>query len=220
MMWTYQTHFPYFSSGEEISFNPNDPVMNRYLNAVHHSDQVLGKLLDDLKAKGLFESTLVVVVGDHGEAFGRHQQITHAGGVYEENLHVPFILINPGFNQQQVKGVGGLVDIAPTIMNILGYPGSEYWHGKDLFTAKENDRVYFFTPWAADYLFGYREGKLKYIFNATKNITEMYDLESDPLETTNIASQFPEKAEISHQRIAAWVQSINKYMNTLLAAGR
>ncbi|MDF2437809.1 MAG: Lipoteichoic acid synthase 2 [Bacteroidota bacterium] len=219
MMWTYQTHFPYFSSGEEITYNPTDRVMNRYLNAVHHSDQVLGKLLDDLKAKGLSESTLVVVVGDHGEAFGRHSQVTHAGGIYEENLHVPFILINPAFKGERKNGIGGLVDIAPTLMNILGYAPSEYWQGKDLFTAKETDRVYFFTPWA-DYLFGYREGNYKYIFNATKNISEMYDLKADPHETNNIASQFPEKTEISHQRIAGWVQSLDHYMNTLLTAGK
>lgn len=219
MMWTYQTHYPYFASGEEVSYNTADPVFNRYLNAVHHSDAVLGKLLDDLKANGLSESTLVVVVGDHGEAFGRHQQTTHASGIYEENLHVPFFLINPSFKAEHKDGIAGLVDIAPTVLDLLGYDPSEKWQGKDLFTATKNDRVYFFTPWA-DYLFGYREGDYKYIFNATKNISEMYDLKNDPQETTNIASQFPDKTDISHQRIAGWVQSSNKYMNTLLASGK
>jgi arylsulfatase A-like enzyme len=217
MMWTYQTHYPYFVSGEEKPFAPADPVFNRYLNAVHHSDAALGKLLSDLKANGLYESTLVVVVGDHGEAFGRHNQTTHASGIYEENLHVPCIFINPAFKGERHPGMGGLVDIAPTIMNQLGFPSAEKWQGKDLFSSSYNDRVYFFTPWA-DYLFGYREGNRKFIYNATKNISEMYDLKKDPQETKNISAEYPDLTSLSHQRIAGWVQSLNKYMSSLLAS--
>jgi phosphoglycerol transferase MdoB-like AlkP superfamily enzyme len=215
MMWTYQTHYPYFATGDEKKYS-QDEILNRYLNAVNHSDKVLGKLLDELKQAGLSESTLVVVVGDHGEAFGRHGQTHHASKIYEENLHVPCIFINPAFKGEHKQGIGGLIDIAPTIMNTLGFSSPEMWHGKDLFTATENDRVYFFTPWS-DYLFGYREGNMKYIFNATKNSTEMYDLKNDPFEENNIAAEYPESAELSHQRIAGWVQSVNKFMGNLLA---
>jgi arylsulfatase A-like enzyme len=157
----------------------------------------------------------VVVVGDHGEAFGRHNQFNHASGIYEENLHVPCVLINPSFKGNHQPGIGGLVDLAPTIMNQLGLPVSEKWQGSDLFTKTESDRVFFFTPWA-DFLFGYREGDKKYIFNATKNITEMYDLKNDPLETVNIAMQYPDQTAISHMRLAGWVQSLNTHMSSLL----
>src|SRR5207237_5760195 len=95
VIWTYQTHYPYFFSEKEEKYDDSDPVFNRYLNAVKHSDLVLGNLLSELKRKGLFESTLVVVIGDHGEAFGRHDQTTHASKIYEENLHIPCVFINP-----------------------------------------------------------------------------------------------------------------------------
>jgi lipoteichoic acid synthase len=216
MMWTYQTHYPYFFSGEEKKYTSADPDLNRYLNAVHHSDFILGKILAELKRDGLSESTLVVVVGDHGEAFGRHDQTAHASGIYEENLHVPCIFINPAFKGEHVQTIGGLIDLAPTIVDQLGYAPADQWQGKDLLTEEENSRVYFFTPWA-DFLFGYREGNKKFIFNATKNLTEIYDLKKDPFETRNIAMEFPEKATVCHQRIAGWVQSHNQFMSLLLA---
>jgi phosphoglycerol transferase MdoB-like AlkP superfamily enzyme len=213
MMWTYQTHYPYYTSATENSYTPNDSILNRYLNAVNHSDMVLGKIIEELKAKGLFESTLVVVVGDHGEAFGEHDQITHASKIYEENLHIPFILINPAFKGERRSCIGGMADVAPTIMNVIGVEPAEEWQGQSLFVTSHNKRTYFFCPWS-DHLFGYREGNKKYIYNATKDITEIYDLEKDPNETKNLANE--QDIVLSHQKLAAWVQYQNKFMNGIL----
>jgi arylsulfatase A-like enzyme len=152
-----------------------------------------------------------VLVGDHGEAFGRHGQTTHASHIYEENLHVPCVFLNPAFSKKEFPGLGGLIDIAPTILSFLNQPAPAMWQGKDLFTATENDRVYFFASWS-DYLFGYREGKHKYIFNATRNLTEVYDLESDPLESNNIVDKVESNIEVTHQRMAGWVQSVNRFI--------
>lgn len=215
MVWTYQTHYPYYATETKKEYVTHDSVLNRYLNAVNHSDMVLGNILDDLKQNGLFESTLVVVVGDHGEAFGRHNQTTHASKIYEENMHIPFILINPAFKSERRTEIGGMVDVAPTIMAMLGYPASEKWQGQCLFTTVNNRRTYFYCPWS-DYLFGYREGDKKYIYNATKNLTEIYDLKNDPYETRNLAT--PEELVVCHQKLAAWVQYQNKFMDDLFAA--
>lgn len=214
MIWTYQTHYPYYATGEEKNYEPADPILNRYLNAVNHSDYVLGKILNNLEKNGLFESTLVVVIGDHGEAFGRHDQTTHASKIYEENLHIPCVFINPGLKPQRVNGISGMIDISPTIMSSLGMQSPDQWQGENLFAATKNKRTYFYCPWS-DYLFGYREGNKKYIFNASTGTTEIYDLEKDPQETKNIATS--EEAELSHLKLAAWVQYHNNYMNSILA---
>mgnify|MGYP000088298623 CR=1 FL=1 len=214
MLWTYQTHYPYYPGKEEKDYVIYDTVLNRYMNAVNHSDMVLGKILKQLKANGLSKSTLVVVVGDHGEAFGRHDQITHGSKIYEENLHIPLIFINPGFKAERKEQIGGMIDVAPTIMAMIGSEGAEEWQGENLFSPVRNNRTYFFCPWS-DYLYGYREGNKKYIYNASKDLTEIYDLKKDPFETQNIAT--PSETEICHAKLAAWIQYHNKFMNAALA---
>ena len=217
MMWTAGTHYPYFTLDEEIDYGVGDPFFNRYLNALHHTDKAIGQLIAELTKRGLDQSTLIVLVGDHGEAFGRHQQLTHASKIYEENIHVPLILINPLlFHGEHYDTIGGLADIAPTIFSILHRPAPALWQGYSLFRSDRMARTYFFTPWS-DFLFGYREGDLKFIYNATIGTTEIYDLRQDPLETTNLAAQTSEHIVSGHESLAAWVQSQNRFFTQLLS---
>lgn len=216
IMWTFQTHYPYFFKGKELTYEANDSVLNRYLNALHYGDSVLGNIIDNLKQQGLFESTLVVVIGDHGEAFGRHEQITHGRKIYEENLHIPCILINPSFEKKRLTEIGGIIDVAPTIMNLIGYKSPDLWEGESLFNKTKSSRVFFFAPWS-DFLFGFREGDFKYIYNATKNETEIYNLKTDPYEQDNISGKNLDKIVSSHQKMAGWAQYVNKSTETLFS---
>jgi arylsulfatase A-like enzyme len=110
MLWTYQTHYPYYASGNRKDFHVNNESQDKYLNALSSADNALKEIVAGLEKRDLLKSTLIVIVGDHGEAFGRHGQITHAGGIYEENLHIPLILINPLlFEGNHVPVVGGSV---------------------------------------------------------------------------------------------------------------
>jgi lipoteichoic acid synthase len=231
MLWTTNTHYPYYVVGKELDFGVKDPSLNRYLNALRHTDQVLGQLLRRLESRQLLDSTLFVVVGDHGEAFGRHQQIVHAAKIYEENVHVPLILINqPLFSGEDYGTIGGLVDLAPTIMHILNHPVPTQWQGRSLFSPHKKNRTYFFAA-RSIFLFGYREGDRKHIFNATLNslnkegesvkgakelTDEIYDLREDPTEMTNLAEQLPNALKVGQHRLAAWVQYHNRFMKSLL----
>lgn len=216
-LWTMQTHYPYFASDIEKNYGVKDPLLNRYLNALHHSDAMLGIVLDELKHRGLAESTLVVVVGDHGEAFGRHHQYGHASHIYEENIKVPLILINPLlFSGQKQSVIGGHVDICPTIMDILRLPSPKEWQGTSLFDTTRINRAYFFSPWS-EYLFGYRTPEYKVIYNANENETMVFNLHKDPEEMNNLANQVPDFVELSHGRLARWVQYHTSVLNEKLS---
>jgi len=114
-------------------FDPHDPydppgdLKRRFASAPYDGeiawiDQIVGRLLTELKAKGLSEQSIFVVAADHGEALGDHGEQTHGLFLYDETLHVPLIVRLPG-RQQSGKRVDTrvrLADVAPTILEAAG----------------------------------------------------------------------------------------------------
>ena len=218
MLWTFQTHYPYFPLGRETDYGTGNPSLEKYLNALSHADETIRQITEGLKKEHQLESTLIVVLGDHGEAFGRHGQTTHAAGIYEENLHIPLMFINPVlFNGERINAPGGISDVAPSILSILNRPAPAQWQGENLFSENRRKRVYFFSPFS-DYLFGFREDHYKFIFNATDNSFALYDLEKDALETTNIADQQPEFVKRAKTNLQSWMQYQSNFMTNFFKA--
>lgn len=216
MLWTMMTHYPYFATGKEMEFGVPDRMFNRYLNALHRGDEALGDLLRALEDKHVADSTLVVVVGDHGQAFGQHHQIAHGNKIYEENVHVPLILIGPGlFHGERITTLGGLIDVGPTVLDILGIDPPPLWQGRSLFRTDRTGRVYLYAPYSHD-LFGLREGDRKVIYSAAYDQTELYDLSADPQETVNLAAEAPHTVRLAQERLAAWVQYQYPFLRRLL----
>lgn len=216
MIWTVQGHYPYFFAQKEEDFGVSNLNFNRYLNCLKHNDELVGRVMQSLEERGLSESTLVVVVGDHGEAFGQHKQYGHGTAIYEENMKVPLYLINPVlFNGQRKKDIAGMKDLAPTSLSILNVEIPEIWQGRNILTTT-SDEAFYFAPWS-DYLFGYRKGTMKYIFNETRNTVEIYDLRSDPGEKSNLSLEVgTEHINEIRQRVSEWVQHQDRFVKKLL----
>jgi lipoteichoic acid synthase len=216
MLWTFQTHYPYYPAGRHTNYGTGNHSLEKYLNALRQADETIRQIAEGLKKENLLSSTLIVVMGDHGEAFGRHGQTTHAAGIFEENLHIPLLFINPQlFNGEQINVPGGITDVAPSILSVLNKPAPTVWQGENLFSDNRRKRVYFFSPYS-DYLFGFREDNYKFIFNATDNSFALYDLKEDPFEATNIAGKQPEYVKQAKMHLQSWMQYQSNYMDTLL----
>src|SRR5262249_45095581 len=114
-------HHPY-DTPESGPF-PEREDIDRYLNALHYADASVGELIGGVQARGLAQNTLFVIYGDHGEAFGQHEgNYGHSLFLYEENIHVPYLVIAPGLVEAQVRvsSPASLIDITPTILDLLG----------------------------------------------------------------------------------------------------
>ncbi|MGC9354430.1 MAG: LTA synthase family protein, partial [Mariniphaga sp.] len=216
MMWTVQGHYPYFFGKEEEDFGVSEVNYNRYLNCLKYNDELVGNVMRLLEERKLEEKTLVVIFGDHGEAFGQHGQYGHATALYEENIKIPLYFINPVlFYGERKNDIAGMKDLATTIFAIIGEDSPPVWQGRNLLTTNSFE-TFSLAPWS-DYLFGYRHNNMKFIFNETRNSVEVFDLSSDPKETVNLAQSLPEsELEFARNRIAAWVQFQDKFVRELL----
>jgi hypothetical protein len=181
-------HHPY-ATPERGPF-PAASEFDQYRNALHYGDESLGALADGLRARGLETNTVWVIYGDHGEAFGQHLgNYGHTFFVYEENVHVPLLMVVPGTIQRRltVQKVVSLVDLAPTILDLAGLhlPGS--YQGRTMLNATGRPAFFF-----ADYslrILGLREGPWKFIYELDSGRTKLFDLEQDPAETCDLATR-------------------------------
>lgn len=108
-------------------------LIDLYDGEIAYADAQFGQLVDRLKAMGLYDDTLIVVAGDHGEAFGDHGDFVHGHLAYEEIMHVPLIVKLPAASTsgqgvdrpypdrgRELAALAQLTDIAPTVLDVLG----------------------------------------------------------------------------------------------------
>ena len=215
--WNQGTHHPYylppniprtaFLHGDR-SYGDIPEDLNKYLNSLLEFDRQLGRLFAALRERGLDQNTVVVVTGDHGQAFGApHKGYYHSGNVYQEDVNVPMVLWSPAlFPQAAVSdAVGSQVDLSPMILDLLGIPAPAGWQGRSPLDISRVRRAYFFGI-RNDYIYGVREGAFKYIFNASQGRGELFNVIDDPDEHTDLAPSRPELARALRERLAAWVE--------------
>jgi arylsulfatase A-like enzyme len=104
-------------------------VKNAYRNALAYIDDQLGILRASLIADGRWDSTIVVVTGDHGQAFFEHGVAAHANGLWQEQLRVPLVIKAPRLAPGDDARAASHVDVAPTIAALLGLPDQPAWQG-------------------------------------------------------------------------------------------
>ena len=215
--WNQGTHHPFYLPPNipRTDFIKGDPAygnipgeLNKYLNSLSEFDRQLGRLFDALRERGLDKDTVVVVTGDHGQAFGApHKGYYHSGYVYQEDVQVPMVLWSPAlFKRAAVSdAIGSQIDVSPMILDLLGIPAPAGWQGRSPLDSARARRAYFFGI-RNDYIFGVREGAFKYIFNASQGRGELFNVTNDPDEQTNLAASQPELCQTLRERLAAWIE--------------
>src|SRR5579862_3956589 len=131
-MHLYDPHAPY---------NPPEPYRTEYASRpydgeIAFADAQVGRLLRYLKEKGLYQNTVIVLTGDHGESLGEHGEKTHGFFVYNATMHVPLIIRVPAIARPGiVSDPVSLVDLMPTILEALGVEVPSQVQGRSLISA-------------------------------------------------------------------------------------
>ena len=195
----YDPHDPY---------DPPPPFRDRFADRLYDGeialdDAVLGTVLARLRQLDLQASTLVAIVGDHGESLGEHDEATHGLFVYESALRVPMILWAPGRlpAARRVPALVRGIDLAPTVLAVAGLNGLASAQGQSLLPLIEGrapgpgsaySETYFprlYMNWAS--LRSIQDDRWKFI---DAPAPELFDLANDPQETANLASREPARS--------------------------
>lgn len=197
----YDPHDPYEPPEPFAARYPGRP----YAGEAAWTDELVGRLLAALERLGLAADTLLVATADHGEGLGEHDELLHGYFAYETTLRVPMLLRGPGIQPgRRLTGPVGLVDLKPTILELAGVapPGGAELSGRSLAAALAGGPAPAARPIYAESLvprlrFGWsdlrvlRDGGWKFI---DAPVPELYDLDSDPDETTNLAARQARRA--------------------------
>ncbi len=182
------------------------PTVAGYDAELKYVDQVLGRLREALERDGLWNKALVILLADHGEGLGDHGETSHGYFIYESTMHVPLIIHWPAGASRYPKRVteaGGLIDVAPTILDFLHIPAPPSFEGVSLLSADSGRMTYEESVYPQD-SFGWAAlrsvqlGSYKYI-DAPK--AELYDLSKDPGERMNILEAHPAEARSLKARL-------------------
>jgi arylsulfatase A-like enzyme/Tfp pilus assembly protein PilF len=185
----YDPHEPY---------DPPEPfasayAANRYDGEIAYMDQSLARLMAKLETLGLSERTLVVVTGDHGEGLGEHDEATHAMFLYDTTLHVPLFIRVPGGRERRLPGIVRHIDVAPTILDLLGFPPESDMQGASLIPlingAEKSGRTAYSESIYAQVHYGWSPLKSittrKYQYIDSPK-AELFDREDDPGQRRNL----------------------------------
>lgn len=187
----YEPHKPYAPPERFAEFAPYD-------GEIAYADELVGKVLDDLRARDLYDDATIIVLADHGEGLGDHGELEHGVFLYDETTHVPLVVKlpgTPGSGRREPTPVQH-IDIAPTILDALGYAVPSDLQGRSLVPLLRGagpirDMGIYAEALYPRYHFGWSEltsltaNDYRYI-RAPRE--ELYHLSADADERTNLAA--------------------------------
>ena len=220
-MHLYDPHFPY---------HPPEPYSREYAaqpydGEIAFADEQVGRLLRFLKEKGIYQNTVIVLCGDHGESLGEHGEKTHGFFIYNATMHVPLVIILPENRRPEnaaarvVANPVSLVDLMPTVLGAVGVEIPSQVQGRSLLPELRDNtsdqtarnRTLYEETFMPRIHFNWSELRgsenTKYHFIDAPR-PELYDLAKDPGEVHNL---FTEKKAVAEEMRAKLSGAIRDY---------
>ena len=171
-----------------------------YLEALHNaeitqSDTAFGVFVADLKAAGLYDSSVIIVISDHGDEFWDHGDVGHAQGPHQELVHVPFMIHAPGLlpGGRVVETEVEAMDLAPTVLDLAGVAVPDTMQGQSLLATALDEIAH--APSSSltqngSMARGMKSGRYRMIHSGAGHI-ELFDEIEDPREHTELVNKRP-----------------------------
>ncbi|MCO4763277.1 MAG: sulfatase-like hydrolase/transferase [Myxococcales bacterium] len=221
MYYSYMPHWEYTDYGRKWRRYRGPRLIDHYHNGLWLLDHQLRRIIAGLRDKGVLDRTLVVLVGDHGEAFGQHKKNwAHAKGSWEENLQTPAILWSPKLLKPRTfRRQTSHIDLLPTVLDLLGKPYEpRLIQGESLLQQSQRRTVS--LHWG-------NEGTVTAIgvdgtkvqVSTTQRWCRAYDLKRDPRERRPRRCTTPRRKAL-RRVLRGWVRTQRRLLKAYNAAAR
>jgi arylsulfatase A-like enzyme len=202
---------------------------DRYDNEVFYTDLWLGKLLTWAREQQWWKDTVLIVSADHGEAFGEHGFYKHAFEIWDVLTRVPLLISGPGIKPRRIDERRSQLDLAPTILDVMGFPPEPEFMGKSMLPelqgATPDNREPILCELTED---SHNPLRRSFILGDYKLIVldgrkyQLYNLSKDPGELTDLADTEPAKlAEIKarYNKLYETLPMVEPYGGATLKGG-
>ena len=207
----FDPHHFYQSHDDPVDFGDQD--IDRYDEEIRFMDQHIGRLLQALDEQGWSKNTYFMLHGDHGEAFGEHDYRYHGQHLYNDQVHVPLLLVGPGLPGRVIQQPVALVDIVPTMLDLAGIPPVDGLPGYTAipFGSPEAGatRPPVFIEMVRDSNHSDRRAVVdwpwKFQWGITFNESTLFNLADDPDERTDLSGKETDVVERLNKRLRQWM---------------
>ncbi len=209
----YDPHTPYAAPRDYAAQFPRT-LAGAYDAEIAYADAQLGRILGALESDGRIDRTVIAVLGDHGEMLGEHGELTHGFFVYDAAVRIPAVVVAPGLAARVVKDQVRIVDVMPTLLELLKLQVPSSVQGTSLLPLARGERLNLQAlseSWFPRFHYGWSElvaiqdERFKLI-RAPRS--ELYDLERDPPELADLAASDAPRAETMQRALERMLAAV------------
>jgi membrane-anchored protein YejM (alkaline phosphatase superfamily) len=211
--YSYAAHHPYFDYGEKYRlFTDVKNDVNRYYNNLFLLDMQIQRIFNSLELVGLMDNTIIVVVGDHGQAFGQHKGVwKHGTSSFNEEFKVPMVFYQPKlFPPKTISALTSHVDILPTILDAMSIKYNRSLFQGESILRETFNRKYIFLINHGGTISSISKEKVKLTISYSEGKCWIYDLNRDPFEREMLDCH-------EHEGQLMALLSFRKYQQDILA---
>lgn len=202
-------HYPYSCTNNSTT----QIAIKKYEECIMKTDTLIGGMLDAFDKSGILNSTLFVLVGDHGESFGEHGVFIHNSSMHEEEVTVPLIFwANGKVLSKNTSTTSHQIDIIPTIADFFGVTDSSLNVQGVSLLREQGKRVFFMSTFFDELSSALVDHPHKYIYEYSPDTITKYNIEDDPHEKSPQAVLGNEFNSIKKRLL-----SYNLYQKTIFA---
>lgn len=211
----YDPHTPY-EPPEPYFSQYNTGLTGLYDGEIAFTDEQIGRVDSWIAENQLDDKTIILIIGDHGEGLGDHEEMAHGYYIYDYAVQVPFLIVTPFEKLQDIRITSQVrtIDLYPTLLDMVGVPVPEENQGESLLDVifhpdKKKDYYAYSESFSPNIHYGWsplqslRNSQYKYI-DAPR--AELYDLSKDPEEMNNLRDKFPRRVKEFKETLDAFIE--------------